>query len=188
MTDTNLLPEESGRAEHALASAVAGQFGFAIPNRHLWNPWLCPATLLPWLAFALSVDEWDQGWPESLQRSVIAASISIHRKKGTVWAVKRAVSAAGFGDATLVERYGLQVYDGDFAHDGSHTHGAADHWAEYRLILSRPVTIEQAAAVRRIVEAAAPARCHLKALDYRRALNLYSGAIKHDGAYSHGVA
>ncbi len=188
MTEENLLPETSGRAENALADAVASQFRFPIDARHLWNPHRCPAALLPWLAYALSVDEWNEAWPEGLKRNVIAASIEIHRRKGTVWAVRRAIDAAGFGDAVLVESFGVQNYDGGFDHDGDHDHAAADHWAEYRLILTRPVTIEQADTVRRIAGAVAPARCHLKALDFTRALNLYDGSIAHGGTFSHGVA
>jgi len=58
----------------------------------LWDPWTCPATNLPWLAWALSVDEWDDVWDETTQRRVIAASVDIHLKKGTVGAVKAALA------------------------------------------------------------------------------------------------
>jgi phage tail P2-like protein len=61
----------------------------------LWNPATCPAANLPWLAWALSVDEWDDTWDVATQRRVIAASIEIHRKKGTVAAVKEALAILG---------------------------------------------------------------------------------------------
>lgn len=63
--------------------------------RTLWNPWTIPAALLPWLAWALSVDEWDKTWDEATQRRVIAASIGIHRKKGSVAAVRAALTSIG---------------------------------------------------------------------------------------------
>ena len=34
----------------------------------------CPADVLPWLGWALSVDDWDQDWSEQQKRSAIAAS------------------------------------------------------------------------------------------------------------------
>lgn len=61
----------------------------------LWNPQRCPAAFLPWLAWSLSVDEWRVDWPESVKRAVIQESVSIHRKKGTVWSIKRLLAAVG---------------------------------------------------------------------------------------------
>lgn len=62
----------------------------------LWNPWTIPAPLLPWLAWALSVDEWDSSWTEETQRAVCAASFPVHKLKGTVGAVRRAIDAIGY--------------------------------------------------------------------------------------------
>lgn len=56
----------------------------------------CPVEYLPWLAWALSVDTWDADWPEATKRSVIAASWDVHRYKGTVFAVRRALEALDF--------------------------------------------------------------------------------------------
>jgi hypothetical protein len=94
----------------------------------------------------------------------------------------------GYGTAQLLERYGAKLHDGSLIHDGSETYSPVDHWAEYRVILDRPITLAQAERVRAILAAVAPARCHLKALDYLRAMNVYDGAVSHDGTYSHGVA
>jgi len=58
--------------------------------------------LLPWLAWACSVDIWDDDWPEDTRRRVIADSYSVHSVKGTVGAVKRALAALG-AEAELVE-------------------------------------------------------------------------------------
>lgn len=64
----------------------------------LWDAGACPVANLPWLAWALSVDDWDENWPEATQRAVIAGSIAIHRKKGTRWAVSTAVAQLGYGN------------------------------------------------------------------------------------------
>jgi phage tail P2-like protein len=184
----SILPPNATASERGIEAATERAFDLPVPNGQLWDAATCPAALLPWLAFALSVDEWDAGWTVETKRRVIAASVAIHRRKGTIGAVKAAIATAGYGDATLIENYGVKLYDGTLTHDGASDHAAVDHWAEYRLILTRPLSIAQAQVVRRIAAAVAPARCHLKAIDYRQALNLYDGTITHDGAYSHGVA
>ena len=59
----------------------------------LWSPFDCPAQFLPHLAWALSVDVWDEAWSENRQRQVIAAAPEIHRLKGTDYAVETALNA-----------------------------------------------------------------------------------------------
>lgn len=185
---TTLLPPNATAVEAALASATARLADVPAPIPALWDPATCPAALLPWLAWALSVDAWDAGWTDETKRRVIAASVATHRLKGTVGAVKRAVAVAGYGDATVVERFGLKNYDGTIPRNGTRTREPQDHWAEYRVILTRPITIEQAEIVRRLLNTIAPVRCSLKAMSYLRALNTYDGSVPRDGSYSRGVA
>jgi phage tail P2-like protein len=55
----------------------------------VWDAWRCPARLLVWFAWALSVDHiWDDAWPERTKRQVIADSPYYHRIKGSVLAVE----------------------------------------------------------------------------------------------------
>lgn len=76
------------------AAALAHQ-----PQRvaELWNANVCPTALLPWLAWALHVDHWDNAAAEEQKRATILASVAIHRKKGTLWALKKALSTLGLG-------------------------------------------------------------------------------------------
>lgn len=159
-----------------------------IPIANLMNPDTCPADLLMHLAWSLSVDVWDGAWSIGTQRDVIKQSLPIHLINGTLRAAKDALASAGYGDAEVIERYGWEVYDGSDTHDGSASYALPDHWAEYRIRLSRPITIEQAAQVREILETVAPARSHLKALDFTEALNIHNARITHDGQFTHGVA
>lgn len=96
MTD-DLLPLNASAQERAVSLAVkrAGEVPVGIDS--LWNPWTCPASALPWLAWALHVDNWDTGWTETQKRQVIAASFNVHRVKGTVGAVKRVADSFGLG-------------------------------------------------------------------------------------------
>jgi phage tail P2-like protein len=90
-----LLPPNSTDTERALVGAPDEPRLAPEIIATLWNPATCPASTLPWLAWALSVDEWDVAWDETTQRHVIAASIDIHRHKGTVAAVRKALTCLG---------------------------------------------------------------------------------------------
>ncbi len=184
----SLLPPNSTDLERALDLTGARISAVDAPIDLMWNPETCPTAFLPWLAWSLSVDEWDNAWPEGTKRAVIAASVWVHRHKGTVGAVKRALAKAGYGDATVVERSGLQTYNGTMPRNGSRNRASQNHWAEYRVILARPVSVEQAERVRRILSAVAPARCHLKALDFQEALFLYNATLPRNGSYTRGIA
>ncbi|WP_122698013.1 phage tail protein I, partial [Pseudomonas viridiflava] len=62
----------------------------------LYNPQTCPAHLLKHLAWAWSVDRWDENWSESVKRAAISASFYIHQHKGTIGAIRRAVEPLGY--------------------------------------------------------------------------------------------
>lgn len=96
-----LLPQNQTRLEAAVGRAMTPRPNPG-PMHELWDAEHCPAHILPWLAWALSVDEWDDEWPESVQRTVILESIALHRKKGTLWAVRRALAQTGMR-GTVVE-------------------------------------------------------------------------------------
>lgn len=90
----SLLPYNATPAERALEAVGVDVTGLPIIGGFR-DPWTCPAALLPWLAWSLSVDVWDMEWPEQIKRQVIAESIAVHRVKGTVGAVRRALAATG---------------------------------------------------------------------------------------------
>lgn len=185
----SLLPPNSTALEVAIEETMLAALSeIDVPVSVMMDPDKVPAKFLPWLAWALSVDEWDVAWSEDSKRATIANSIDVHRHKGTVGSIKRALSAAGYGDAELIEDYNTEKYDGSHLYDGTITYASPDHWAEYRVRLTRPISIEQAARVRRILADIAPVRCHLVALDYPEALNLYDGTITYDGQFTYGVA
>lgn len=184
-----LLPGNTTPQERALEQATArvGSVGVSGISQQ-WDPLTCPASLLPWLAWAFSVDEWDATWPDEFKRRTIAESVSIHQRKGTVSSVRRVLQNAGYGDATLIEGIYGALYDGTNSHDGTITHGESSAWAEYRVILARPMTNAQAAQVRRLLSYTAPARCDLVQIIYTSVAHTYNGAINYDGTFNHGAA
>src|ERR1700726_1232536 len=83
-----ILAPNATEYERVLASQVDRLLDLNIPIRELWNPWTCPENLLPYLAWALSVDLWDPQWPLTKRRSVVANSIKHHRLKGTLTGIE----------------------------------------------------------------------------------------------------
>ncbi|MFV2029820.1 phage tail protein I [Neisseria sp. S1] len=63
--------------------------------RRLWNPDTCPAPLLPYLAWAFSVDFWNEDWTESTKRAVIKKAWRAHKYKGTIGAIEDALMPFG---------------------------------------------------------------------------------------------
>lgn len=99
---SDLLPPNATPQERALSETTARIGDVPVPIRDLWDPETCPVELLPWLAWAFSVDDWDPLWTEVQQRQAVKASYQIHRHKGTISAVKDAMSALGY-DAEVIE-------------------------------------------------------------------------------------
>lgn len=92
----DLLPPNATTLERNLARIGAAIEQVPTPLRDLWNPDTCPAALLPYLASAFSVDRWDATWPEATKRAVIKDSFFVHKKKGTIGALRRVVEPLGY--------------------------------------------------------------------------------------------
>ena len=99
---SNLLPPNATKLERALDDVAARIGDVPSPIRDVWNPDTCPAKLLPWLAWALSLDAWKPYWPESVKRQRIKDAIEIQRRKGTARSVRDVVASFG-GSLALKE-------------------------------------------------------------------------------------
>lgn len=102
MDKSSLLPDSLGDLERDLEAAIARMEDIEIPISTLWDPWNCPIDLLPWLAWAVSVDDWRTEWSENTKRRVVANSLDMHRIKGTRPAVELSVESLGL-EYELVE-------------------------------------------------------------------------------------
>lgn len=96
MPATPLLPGNATLLERLAAQALADIQRVPIPLRQLVDPNTCPATLLPYLAWAFSVDRWDSAWPEAAKRAAIRSAYFIHSRKGTIGALRRVVEPLGY--------------------------------------------------------------------------------------------
>jgi phage tail P2-like protein len=181
-----LLPNSSTPLERA-ASIATGRFAPAVVVPDLWDAATCPVPMLPHLAWALAVDDWDATWGEERKRTAIANALYIHRHKGTPAAIRRALAIVEQGDATLIERADYKHHDGEITRTGLYHRGGAAHWATYAVVLKRAITIDQSvaiiAALRRVVR-----NCvHLLALDFREVAIRHNGATLRAGIYTRGI-
>lgn len=92
----DLLPPNASATERNLSKTIARLSDIPMMVRKSWSPVDCPVELLPWLAWAFSVDEWDENWNEEAKRQIVANSAYLHKKKGTLAAIKRAVAPLGY--------------------------------------------------------------------------------------------
>lgn len=91
-----LLPPNSTLQELAAEQAMARIANVPVLVREVWNPDTCPSQALPWLAWAFSVDNWDDSWSDAQKRQAIKDSFLVHRRKGTAGSMKKALAALGF--------------------------------------------------------------------------------------------
>lgn len=98
----SLLPPSSGNWLRHTEAGTARLSAITVALRTLWTPTDCPVDLLPYLAWALSVDRWDKNWPAERKIAAIQKSYWLHRRKGTRAAVRRVVEDMGFS-ATFAE-------------------------------------------------------------------------------------
>lgn len=111
--NNTLLPPSASAWMRGAEAATAKLSGITVAIRTLWTPTACPVDLLPYLAWALSVDRWDKNWPAETKIASIQQSYWLHRRKGTRAAVRRVIEDMGFS-ATFAEWFDVGDEPGTF--------------------------------------------------------------------------
>ncbi|KHT31202.1 phage tail protein I [Pectobacterium carotovorum] len=93
---SDLLPPSASGFMRSVAASTQKLSNIPVDLNLLWNAERCPVELLPYLAWALSVDRWDKNWSEQTKRQVIRSAWLIHRQKGTIAALRRVVEPFGY--------------------------------------------------------------------------------------------
>jgi phage tail P2-like protein len=91
-----ILPPNAQAIERELEQLSGRLLGFGDPIAALWNASVCPEHLLSYLAWGFSVEVWDSSWSVEQKRQVLVDAVQVHRAKGTVGSVRRALSGIGF--------------------------------------------------------------------------------------------
>lgn len=106
-----LLPPNASPLERGLDHAVARMSAVPTPLRDLWDADTCPVALLPYLAYALSIDSWSSDWPEAIKRRRVRQAIAIQRRKGTSASVRDVVGS--FGGVVAIREWWQMQPPGD---------------------------------------------------------------------------
>lgn len=164
----DLLPTGSSPLERAAATALAEIERIPVPIRQLWQPDKCPVHLLPYLAWAFSVDRWDINWPEKAKREAIKSAMFIHQHKGTIGALRRVVEPLGYL-IRVIEWWQTGDAPGTFRLDiGVNENG---------------ITEEMFFELEALIEGAKPVSRHLKglAIELKSTGTFYTPAANFDG-------
>ncbi|HGE8482205.1 TPA: phage tail protein I [Serratia marcescens] len=164
----SLLPSGSSQLERRAAEACAGISDLNVPLRDLWNPARCPVKFLPYLAWAFSVDRWDEKWTAAEKRKAVTDAFYIHRRKGTVAAIRRVIEAMGFS-MSIAEWWEV-----------------ADPRGTFRLTIDVNdvgITDEIVRELERLIGDARPVSRHIAQLNIATAVTgvIYSAITVHDG-------
>ena len=158
----SLLPINSTAQERAIESAVTSGTNLELAIAEQWRPETCPTSLLPWLAWSLSLDEWDEGWSEQTQRNMIKQAAAVHKVKGTVGSVKRALAGLG------VTLEFIEWFEQDVDLTLAPIHSTTPHtfvfiaWVNAQAYSSNAVVLDQSLydAINRVTNKVKPVRSH----------------------------
>jgi hypothetical protein len=94
----SLLPQNRTVWEETLSLTSAGRRPLpANIIKSVWNPWTCPIDLLPYLAWGLGLEIWDDDWPETRKREVVARIWLLKRRKTTLAGIRDYLDLADAG-------------------------------------------------------------------------------------------
>jgi len=175
----SLLPWNSSVMERAIEAAA--RLDLPVPIADLIDPDTCPEFMLPWLAWEMHVDGFDDIPTVQGKRAAIRMSLALHKKKGTKWAIQRALETYGYPGCKIIEHrdfmsewlaaggelldgIGVLNGDGDLSAPSGMFRFATTHWAQYSLRLNAADGITTSAMLRQLAQLCAmyaPRRSHL---------------------------
>lgn len=107
----HLLPPNSSPDERTVAATTARITQVPAPIDLLKRPFETPAAFVPYLGWEDSVDVWSGSWPEARKRAVIDASLRLHMRKGTAYAIREYVRYVDC-EVKSIERPPQKVFSG----------------------------------------------------------------------------
>ena len=169
--------------------------------KYLADPDKIDIKFLPYLAYALKVDLWDEYLKESEKRAYVKLSYTLHKKKGTRYAILKVLEALGLSPADnraeIVEYKDRESYKYNVQRDGSHlfdgsvkyNHGEYiyqfdfGHWAEYAVIIKTSISEIQRDRATALCDIYAPARCKL--IGFISQVQQRDGVLLYDATHTH---
>jgi phage tail P2-like protein len=152
---------------------------------------ICPSAYLPYLAQNFGIYNepiWELCETDEQKRNAIKSSVSYHQLKGTPQSIRNMLAIFNQGDAVIEEDFNNFTRNGVVTRNGLNSHGqTAVSWAQWRITLNNPITIDRAQKLFTALKLTAPARCQLAMINYQQAANRHNGAIFRDGNNARGA-
>ncbi|HDL9433491.1 TPA: phage tail protein I [Vibrio cholerae] len=100
------LPPSASKLERAMEQVFYEEIALIERDiKDFLDPYKCRSDLLPYLAWEMSVDYWDESWSDQTKRNVIASSIHIHTYKGTRDAIDKSIESIRADGLKAVEYF-----------------------------------------------------------------------------------
>jgi phage tail P2-like protein len=152
---------------------------------------ICPSAYLPYLAQNFGIFSepiWQLCETDEQKRNAIKSSVSYHQLKGTPQSIRNMLGIFNQGDALIEENFNKIARNGVVTRNGLNSHGqSAISWAQWRITLNNPITIDRAQTLFTALKLTSPARCQLVSINYQQATNRHNGAIFRDGNNTRGA-
>jgi P2-related tail formation protein len=152
---------------------------------------ICPSAYLPYLAQNFGIYSepiWQLCETDEQKRNAIKASVSYHQLKGTPQSIRNMLAIFNQGDALIEENFNKIARNGVITRNGLNSHGVTEgSWAQWRITLNNPITIDRAQILFTALKLTAPARCQLVGINYQQAENRHNGAILRNGNNTRGA-
>ena len=169
----SLLPRTKTDFEEALEGIFQYNI-YPVEDGHIYNPVLrswdpvkIDAKLIPYLAQNLGLDI-DENLTEEQQRAIICCAWDLHQYSGTPHVILEIIRALGYPGVSIRE-------------------GVQGHWANYEIVLSRPISQIDGKSMLRLIKSLSPVRSVLVGIDVTQGNILYDGAAMWDGTYTFGT-
>jgi len=179
---SSILPANSTDLEVSLETSVSR----TLPNKiaDMWDPDTCPVELLGYLAWGLSVFEWDDSWSESIKRDVIRNSLIVHQHHGTVGSLRLALQSMGYELVQILD-IANNIYNGKNVYDGTIAYGDYIPAFLFDVILhtKNPITQAETDRIKARIAIYKNARSQLRNLKIMNVL--YDNTFVYDGAQSY---
>ena len=161
----DIMPAHMGPAERALMQGVIDQFGFPILIRDTWSGEAAPDDFLPFIAWALSVDDWSDAWTADAKRLAVSEALDRHRRKGTVASVRQQLARLGYPDAVVIEDRDLPRLGRGWVLGLGWCLGPTDSsWSDYWVEVAIPLYRSDAESMAARLGETAPVRCRLRTI------------------------
>jgi P2-related tail formation protein len=180
MFDNRLIPPSIGDLRSKVLMGLLGDYDALDLGilTQLYNPTLCRAEALPYLAeqFGVLDASWAMATTEAAQRTLVLQALSLQRKRGTPQGLKDALTAVGWPGLSIQER--------------------SSGWANFKVVQpipSVPVTQQQLNVILATIDAWKPVRCALDSVQFLLAFTSatpsagprYDGSKHHDGSFKY---